>query len=170
MVSDWGAVNERADVDEELISDAIEVAADADTVTLFVGLPERYESEGYDGEHLSMPENHVQLIEAIAEVNSNIVFVLSSSSPIEMPGITKVKGLLEGYLGGQALGGAIANLLFGDANPSGKLAETFPKQLSDNPSFLNFPSEGNKVEYKEGIFVGYRYYDKKNLEPLFPIG
>ena len=117
-----------------------------------------------------MPENHVQLIEAIAEVQSNIVVVLSNGAPIEMPWIGKVKGILEGYLGGQALGGAIADLLFGDANPSGKLAETFPKVLSDNPSYLNFPGEGDKVEYKEGVFVGYRYYDAKNIEPLFPFG
>ncbi|MBT2697161.1 glycoside hydrolase family 3 C-terminal domain-containing protein [Bacillus sp. ISL-40] len=157
-------------VDEELLSEAKEVAAGADTVILFVGLPDRYESEGYDREHLRMPDNHVHLIESISEVNSNIVVVLSNGAPIETPWITRVKGLLEGYLGGQALGGAIADLLFGDANPSGKLAETFPKQLSDNPSYLNFPGEGDRVEYKEGIFVGYRYYDKKNLEPLFPFG
>jgi len=87
-----------------------------------------------------------------------------------MPWVDKVKGLLEAYLGGQALGGAIADLLFGDANPSGKLAETFPKKLSDNPSYLNFPGEGDRVEYREGIFVGYRYYDKKDIEPLFPFG
>ncbi|MBT2730513.1 glycoside hydrolase family 3 C-terminal domain-containing protein [Bacillus sp. ISL-75] len=161
---------DRDAVDEELLSEAKEVAAGADTVILFVGLPDRYESEGYDREHLRMPDNHVQLIESISEVNSNIVVVLSNGAPIEMPWITKVKGLLEGYLGGQAVGGAIADLLFGDANPSGKLAETFPKQLSDNPSYLNFPGEGDRVEYKEGIFVGYRYYDKKNLEPLFPFG
>lgn len=157
-------------VNNELINEAKEAAAGADTVILFVGLPDRYESEGYDRQHLQLPENHAHLIEAIAEVNHNIVVVLSNGAPIEMPWISKVKGLLEGYLGGQALGGAIADLLFGDATPSGKLAETFPKQLSDNPSFLNFPGEGNKVEYKEGIFVGYRYYDKKNLEPLFPFG
>lgn len=158
------------EVDEKLINEAKEVAINAETVVLFVGLPDRYESEGYDREHLRIPENHVSLIEAIAEVNQNIVVVLSNGAPIEMPWINKVKGLLEGYLGGQALGGAIADLLFGEANPSGKLAESFPKRLSDNPSFLNFPGEGDKVEYKEGIFVGYRYYDKKEIEPLFSFG
>ncbi|PFE01324.1 glycosyl hydrolase [Bacillus cereus] len=157
-------------LDENMINVAKEVAAGADTVVLFVGLPDRYESEGYDRKHLHMPENHVQLIEAVAEVQSNIVVVLSNGAPIEMPWIGKVKGILEGYLGGQALGGAIADLLFGDANPSGKLAETFPKVLSDNPSYLNFPGEGDIVEYKEGVFVGYRYYDTKNIEPLFPFG
>ncbi|CRK83387.1 glycoside hydrolase family 3 C-terminal domain-containing protein [Neobacillus massiliamazoniensis] len=158
------------EVDDHLISEAKEVAAGADTVILFVGLPDRCESEGYDREHLRMPENHVRLIEAIGEVQSNIVVILSNGAPIEMPWMGKVKGILEGYLGGQALGGAMADLLFGDANPSGKLAETFPKALSDNPSYLNFPGEGDKVEYKEGVFVGYRYYEKKNIEPLFPFG
>lgn len=158
------------EVDEALIKEAKEVAASADSVILFVGLPDRYESEGYDREHLRMPENHIQLINKIAEVQSNIVVVLSNGAPIEMPWIGKVKAILEGYLGGQALGGAIADLLFGEANPSGKLAETFPKVLSDNPSYLNFPGEGDRVEYKEGLFVGYRYYDKKNIEPLFPFG
>lgn len=158
------------DVDENLINEAKKIAESADTAVLFVGLPDRYESEGFDRKHLQMPKNHVQLIEAIAEVQSNIVVVLSNGAPIEMPWIGKVKGILEGYLGGQALGGAIADLLFGDANPSGKLAETFPEVLSDNPSYLNFPGEGDKVEYKEGVFVGYRYYDAKNIEPLFPFG
>ncbi|MEW9575164.1 glycoside hydrolase family 3 C-terminal domain-containing protein [Bacillus toyonensis] len=158
------------DVDENLINEAKKIAESADTAVLFVGLPDRYESEGFDRNHLQMPENHVLLIEAIAEVQSNIVVVLSNGAPIEMPWIGKVKGILDGYLGGQALGGAIADLLFGDANPSGKLAETFPEVLSDNPSYLNFPGEGDKVEYKEGVFVGYRYYDAKNIEPLFPFG
>ncbi|PGU35867.1 glycoside hydrolase family 3 C-terminal domain-containing protein [Bacillus cereus] len=157
-------------VDENMINEAKKVAESADAAVLFVGLPDRYESEGFDRKHLQMPKNHVQLIEAIAEVQNNIVIVLSNGAPIEMPWIGKVKGILEGYLGGQALGGAIADILFGDANPSGKLAETFPKVLSDNPSYLNFPGEGDKVEYKEGVFVGYRYYDKKKIEPLFPFG
>ncbi|SMQ72087.1 beta-glucosidase [Bacillus sp. OV166] len=158
------------EIDGTLLAEAKEVAAQADTVILFAGLPDRYESEGYDREHLRMPENHRLLVEAVAEVNRNIIVVLSNGSPIEMPWIGKVRGILEAYLGGQALGGAIADLLFGDANPSGKLAESFPKQLSDNPSFLNFPGEGDKVEYKEGIFVGYRYYDTKKVEPQFPFG
>jgi beta-glucosidase len=157
-------------VDENLINEAKAVAQRADTAILFVGLPDRYESEGYDREHLRIPENHHQLIEAVAEVNSNVVVVLSNGAPIEMPWLDKVKAVLEAYLGGQALGGAIADILFGIANPSGKLAETFPVKLSDNPSYFNFPGEGDKVEYKEGIFVGYRYYDKKEIEPLFPFG
>ncbi|WP_110932988.1 glycoside hydrolase family 3 C-terminal domain-containing protein [Paenibacillus bouchesdurhonensis] len=158
------------EIDAEYIAQAKEAAGKADVAILFIGLPDRYESEGYDREHLSIPDNQIALIEAVASVQPNLVAVLSNGAPIEMPWLSKVKSVLEGYLGGQALGGAIASLLFGEVNPSGKLAETFPMKLSDNPSFLNFPGDGDKVEYKEGIFVGYRYYDAKEIEPLFPFG
>lgn len=165
-----GYFRDKDTIDETLIDEAKEVASQSEIVILFAGLPDRYESEGYDRVHLHIPENQKRLIEAVAEVNPNIVVVLSNGAPIEMPWLDKVKGLLEGYLGGQALGGAIADILFGDANPSGKLAETFPNQLSDNPSYLFFPGDGDRVEYREGIYVGYRYYDTKNVEPLFPFG
>ncbi|MEK3752085.1 glycoside hydrolase family 3 C-terminal domain-containing protein [Paenibacillus sp. FSL E2-8871] len=157
-------------INEALLQEARDTAAKGDVAVLFLGLPDNYESEGYDRSHLSLPESHKALIDAVSEVQSNIVVVLSNGSPIEMPWIHKTKGILEGYLGGQAFGGAMADLLFGEVSPSGKLAETFPMKLSDNPSFLNFPGEGDTVEYKEGLFVGYRYYDKKELEPLFPFG
>jgi len=98
------------------------------------------------------------------------VVVLSNGSPIEMPWLDRVPAVLEGYLGGQAWGGALADLLFGKANPSGKLAETFPARLEDTPSFLNFPGESKRVEYREGIFVGYRHYDAMHISPLFPFG
>lgn len=158
------------EIDEVYIAQAKETAGKADVAVLFIGLPDRYESEGYDREHLNIPHNQIALIEAVASIQPNLVAVLSNGAPIEMPWLPKVKSVLEGYLGGQALGGAIASLLFGEVNPSGKLAETFPMKLSDNPSFLNFPGDGDKVEYKEGIFVGYRYYDAKEIEPLFPFG
>ena len=157
-------------VDDELMKEAKKVAADADVVIVFAGLPERYESESYDRKHMNIPKNHSALIEAVAEVQSNIVVVLSNGSAIEMPWINEVNGVLEAYLGGQALGGAIADILFGHANPCGKIAETFPLELSHNPSYINFPGEGDKVEYKEGIFIGYRYYDKTNTKILFPFG
>ncbi|MEH7098171.1 glycoside hydrolase family 3 C-terminal domain-containing protein [Neobacillus vireti] len=158
------------DTNNQLLQEAREAARQSSVTVIFVGLPDRYESEGYDREHLRIPKNQSRLIEAVAEEQKNLVVVLSNGAPIEMPWIDSVKGLLEGYLGGQALGGAIADLLFGDTNPSGKLAETFPVRLKDNPSFLNFPGEGDKVEYKEGLFVGYRYYDTKEVKPLFPFG
>lgn len=160
----------RDGINEAMLQEARETAAKANVAVLFLGLPDNYESEGYDRSHLSLPESHKALIDAVAEVQSNIVVVLSNGSPVEMPWIHKTKGILEGYLGGQAFGGAVADVLFGVVSPSGKLAETFPMKLSDNPSFLNFPGEGDTVEYKEGLFVGYRYYDKKEIEPLFPFG
>lgn len=153
-----------------LIEEAVKAAKKAQVAVIFAGLPERYESEGFDRKHLNIPDNHRVLIEAVAEVQNNLIVVLSNGAPIEMPWLDKVKGVLEGYLGGQALGGAIADLLFGIASPSGKLAETFPKKLIHNPSYLNFPGDGETVEYREGIFVGYRHYDTRDVEPLFPFG
>ncbi|GGJ08940.1 glycoside hydrolase family 3 C-terminal domain-containing protein [Paenibacillus hunanensis] len=158
------------DVKDELVQEAVKLANEADVVILFTGLPDRYESEGYDRTHLELPLNHKQLIKELAAVQPNLVVVLSNGSPVTMPWLDQTSAVLEGYLGGQAGGGAVADLLFGEVNPSGKLPETFPVQLSDNPSFLNFPGEGDRVEYREGIFVGYRYYDTKQLEPLFPFG
>ncbi|WP_098743147.1 glycoside hydrolase family 3 C-terminal domain-containing protein [Paenibacillus sp. EZ-K15] len=161
---------DRDELDATLIEEAKQAAGEADAAVIFAGLPDRYESEGYDRKHLNMPSNQNQLIEAIAAVQSNVVIVLMNGSPIEMPWVGQVKSILEAYLGGQASGGAIADLLFGEVNPSGKLAETFPMKKSDNPSFLFFPGEGNRAEYREGIFVGYRYYDAKEVKPLFPFG
>ncbi|WP_277469705.1 MULTISPECIES: glycoside hydrolase family 3 C-terminal domain-containing protein [unclassified Paenibacillus] len=161
---------ESDEVNERLLKEAQDAAGQADVAVLFLGLPDRYESEGYDRSHLSLPASHKALIDAVAEVQERVIVVLSNGSPVEMPWLSKTKAVLEGYLGGQAVGGAVADLLFGVVSPSGKLAETFPQKLSDNPSFLNFPGEGDRVEYKEGLFVGYRYYDKKEIEPLFPFG
>jgi len=161
---------ETDEVDDNLISEAKEIAKKANVVVVFAGLPERYESEGFDRAHMRMPESHNKLIEEVSKVNSNLVVVLSNGAPIEMPWIDKVKGLLETYRGGQAWGGAVADVLFGVVSPSGKLPETFPKKLSDNPSYLFYPGEGDTAEYREGIFVGYRYYDKKEMDVLFPFG
>lgn len=155
---------------EELLAEAKAAAQAAEIAIIFAGLPNRYETEGYDRTHLGLPDNHIALIEAVSAVQPNVIVVLSNGSPVEMPWLPKVKSVLEAYLGGQAQGSAIADLLFGDANPCGKLAETFPVQLSDNPSYLFFPGENDRVEYREGLFVGYRYYDSKKVEPLFPFG
>lgn len=159
---------ESDDINADLLREACDTAAKADAAVLFLGLPDRYESEGYDRSHLLLPASHKALIEAVAEVQSEIIVVLSNGAPVEMPWLHRAKAVLEGYLGGQAFGGAVADLLFGEVSPSGKLAETFPMKLSDNPSFLNFPGEGDTVEYKEGLFVGYRYYDKKKSSRCSP--
>jgi beta-glucosidase len=156
--------------DTVLIQEAVQSAAKADTAVIFAGLPDTYESEFFDRKHMRMPEGHNKLIEAVAKVQKNVVVVLSNGSPVEMPWIGQVKAVLEMYLGGQASGGAAADIIFGGVNPSGRLAETFPRKLSDNPSYLNFPGDKSKVEYREGIFVGYRYYDAAEVEPLFPFG
>ncbi|RMA69300.1 glycoside hydrolase family 3 C-terminal domain-containing protein [Petrotoga olearia] len=158
------------EIDEELIEKAKKAAKESDVAVILAGLPERYESEGYDREHMQMPQSHNKLIEEITNVQPNTVVVLSNGAPVEMPWVDKVKALLESYLGGQAWGGAVTDILFGEVNPCGKLAETFPKKLSHNPSYLNFPGEDDRVEYREGVFVGYRYYDKKQIDPLFPFG
>lgn len=157
-------------VDEALINQAAETAAHANTAVLFCGLPDAYESEGYDRDHMRMPESHNRLIEAVAKAQPNTVVVLFNGSPVEMPWINRVKSVLECYLGGQAAGGAVADLIFGDAVPCGKLAETFPVRLEQNPSFLNFPGGRLEVTYGEGLFVGYRYYEAKREKPLFPFG
>ncbi|WP_334073305.1 MULTISPECIES: glycoside hydrolase family 3 C-terminal domain-containing protein [Paenibacillus] len=158
------------EIETALIEAAAETAANAEVAVVFAGLPDRYESEGYDRTHLSIPESHLALIEAVAARQPNLVVVLCNGAPVEMPWLDKTKAVLEGYLGGQAFGGAVADLLLGIANPSGRLAETFPVRLSDNPSYLFFPGEGDRVEYREGPFVGYRYYDTKEIKPLFAFG
>ena len=156
--------------DETLLQEAITLAKESDVAVIFAGLPDSFESEGFDRTHLNMPANQNELIARISEVQPNVVVVLHSGSPIAMPWIDKVAGVLQMYLAGQASGGAAVNLLFGDATPCGKLAETFPLHLEDNPSYLNFPGNREKVCYQEGVFIGYRYYDKKKMDVLFPFG
>ena len=155
---------------EERLAEAVAAAKTAKTAVVFAGLPDSYESEGYDRKHMRMPECQNRLIEAVAEANPNTVVVLYNGSPVEMPWIGKAAAVLEAYLGGQAVGEATVRVLFGDVNPSGHLPETFPVQLEDNPSYLYYGGEGNRTEYREGVFVGYRYYDKKNMKVLFPFG
>ena len=155
---------------DEMIAEAVAAAKAAKVAVVFAGLPDAYESEGYDRTHMAMPACQNKLIEAVADANPNTVVVLHNGSPVEMPWIGKVKGVLEAYLGGQAVGLAVVRVLYGDVNPSGHLPETFPVKLSDNPSYLYYGGEGNEADYREGIFVGYRYYDKKDMEVLFPFG
>ena len=157
-------------IDQVMLDQAVEVAKEADVAVIFAGLPDAFESEGYDRSHMRMPDCQNTLISEIAKVQENIVVVLHNGSPVEMPWADQVKGILEAYLGGQAVGQAEVDILFGKVNPSGKLAETIPYKLSDNPSYLNFPGDGQKVEYKEGVFVGYRYYDTKEMPVRYPFG
>ena len=160
----------RDEATAEMIAEAVDAAKKAKAAVVFAGLPDSYESEGYDREHMRMPDCQVRLIEAVAEANPSTVVVLHNGAPVEMPWIGKVKGVVEAYLAGQAVGEAVVRILFGDANPCGKLPETFPLKLEDNPSYLYYGGEGNVTEYREGVFVGYRYYDKKKMDVLFPFG
>ena len=161
---------EKDEIDEALVTEAVKAAKEAEVAVIFAGLPDAFESEGYDRVHMKMPNCQNHLIQEVCNVQPNVVVVLHNGSPVEMPWADEVKGILEAYLGGQAVGAAEAKILFGDANPCGKLAETIPYKLSDNPSYLNFPGDGETVEYKEGIFVGYRYYDKKEMPVRYPFG
>lgn len=161
---------EKDEIDEALVKEAVKAAKEAEVAVIFAGLPDAFESEGYDRVHMKMPNCQNHLIHEVCNVQPNVVVVLHNGSPVEMPWADEVKGILETYLGGQAVGAAEAKILFGDANPCGKLAETIPYKLSDNPSYLNFPGDGETVEYKEGVFVGYRYYDKKEMSVRYPFG
>ncbi len=157
-------------MDEALAAKAVKAAANADVAVIFAGLPDSFESEGYDRKHLGMPNCQNALIEAVAEAQPNTIVVLHNGAPIEMPWLGKVKAVLEAYLGGQAVGGAVVNVLYGNANPSGRLAETFPLRIQDTPCYLNYGGEHDKSVYSEGVFVGYRYYTSKEMEVLFPFG
>ena len=156
--------------DEAMLKEAIETAGQADIAVVFAGLPDSFESEGYDRTHLRMPDCQNRLIEEIAKVQPNIVVVLHNGAPVEMPWIHKVKAVVEAYLGGQAVGSAVANVLYGKINPSGRLPETFPLRLQDTPCYLTYGGERDRVEYREGVFVGYRYYTSKEMPVLFPFG
>lgn len=158
------------EVNDGLIKDACRIAEKADVALLFIGLTDSYESEGYDRNHMRLPNSHNALVDAVAKVNPNTVVVLSGGSTVEMPWLSKAKGLLNAFLGGEASGAAIADILTGKVNPSGKLSETYPLALSDNPSYKYFPGTEVTTEYRESIFVGYRYYDKAEKEVLFPFG
>lgn len=155
---------------KKLFMDAVEAAKKADTVLLFIGLTEGFESEGFDRKNLQLPSVHNELVQAVSNVNPNLVVVLTGGSPVELPWFDEVKGILGTYLGGQAGAGGIADILSGSVNPSGKLAETYPLCLTDTPCNANFPGNPLTVEYRESIFVGYRYYDKVEKPVRFPFG
>lgn len=152
------------------IEKACELARQADVVLLYIGLDEVTEAEGLDRQNMQIPANQVDLLNELYEVNPNIVAVLSCGSAAEMPWIDKVKGLVHGYLSGQAGAKAILNVITGKVNPSGKLAETYPLHYEDTPSYHYFPGKEVSVEYREGPYIGYRYYDTADVPVLFPFG
>jgi len=159
------------DDDDALLAEAEQVAGSADTVVMIIGLPGADESEGFDRTHMNLPANQLAALKAVASVNPNVVVVLVNGSTVLLGDVTPHgKALVEAWLGGQAAGGAIADVLTGKVNPSGRLAETIPHRLEDNSSYFNFPSDSQVVRYGEGLFIGYRGYDKAHQDVAFPFG
>ncbi len=152
------------------IGEAVELAAKADVVVLVAGLTNEWESEGFDRPNMDLPNKQDELIRRVAAANPKTVVVMNAGSPVSMPWADEVAAILQYWYPGQEGGNALADVLFGDVNPSGKLPTTHPYRLQDSPSYINFPGENGKVQYGEGIFVGYRYYDKKELPVRFPFG
>lgn len=157
-------------ISQLLINDACALAKKSDVVLLFIGLTEEYEAEGYDRTTLELPTSHNRLAEEICEVNDNVVVVLSGGSPVTMPWLSKVKGVLNAYLGGQASGSAVSDIISGKQNPCGKLAETYPLSLKDTQCFGSYPGTVMTTEYRDSVYIGYRYYDTAKKEVLFPFG
>ncbi len=157
-------------IDQALIDEAVRAARAAEVAVLFVGLPDTYESEGFDRTHMRLPDNQLALIDAVTRVNAKTVIVLHGGSAVEMPWADDVAAILNVYLGGQAVGGAAVDVLYGAWNPSGKLAETIPMRLADTPCYTSFPGDGDFVAYHESIYVGYRHYDTRDMAVRYPFG
>lgn len=154
----------------QLTEEAVNVAKNADVAIVFAGLTEDFEGEGYDRETINMPPNHNKLISDVAAANPNTIVVLAGGSVVLMPWLSEVKGLLNSGLGGQAAGAAVANILTGNVNPSGKTSETYPVSFEANPTFGNYPGGPVTSEHKESVYIGYRYYDSANEDVVFPFG
>ena len=152
------------------IAEAVEAAAEADAVVIVAGLTNEWESESYDRINMELPGKQNELIERVAQANPNTIVVLNVGSPVSMPWQQNVRAIVQQWYNSQECGNALADILFGDVNPSGKLATTFPVRYEDNPAFANYPGENGKMHYREGLFVGYRHYDAHGVVPLFPFG
>jgi beta-glucosidase len=155
---------------KDALADAVKLARKADVVIVVASLNDEWESEGFDRVDIKLPGPQNKLIKQVARANKNTIVVLNAGSAVEMPWIDRVPAVLQLWYDSQEQGHALADVLFGDVNPSGKLPTTFPVRLEDNPAYINYPGESGRVRYGEGIFVGYRYYDKKDITPLFPFG
>lgn len=160
----------RSEPDQALVDEAVAAAAGADVAVVMVGLPPVRESEGFDRDDLTLPEQHDRLVAAVAAAHPRTVVALSNGAPVLMPWRDDVAAIVESYLGGQASGGALVDVLFGDVEPGGRLAETFPARQADVAADRWFPGQPRQVEYREGLFVGYRHATTAGVEPLFPFG
>ena len=152
------------------IAEAVELAKKSEKVVLFIGLTDDYEAEGFDRQIMTLPDAHDKLVEEVLKVNKNVVVVLAGGSPVEMPWNDGVNAVLHSYLGGQAGAGAVADILCGDVNPSGKLPETYPMCYNCTPAKNFFPGNPASVEYRESVYIGYRYYDKVERKVRYPFG
>ena len=150
--------------------EALDIAAKADVVLYFFGLNEDSESEGMDRTHMRIPQNQINLLQELVQVNPNLVGVISAGSAIEMPWHHYLKAMLHCYLNGQAGAGAVLDILMGKVNPSGKISETIPRRLEDTPAYRYYPSQERTSEYRESLYVGYRYYDTAKVPVLYPFG
>jgi beta-glucosidase len=157
-------------VDDRLVAEAVAAARDADVAVVAVGLPDGYESEGRDRPHLRLPPTHDALVAAVAAAHDRVVVVLANGAPVQMPWVDDVAAVVEGYLGGQAAGGGLADVLTGAATPCGRLAETFPRHLEDLPTARQFPGGPNTAAHREGLYVGYRFHETVGGDVLFPFG
>ena len=157
---------------DNLLQEAIDVAARADVAIVCVGLDSEWESEGYDRPTIDLPldGNQDRLVAAVAKVNPRTIVINQSGTPISMPWVDKVQGIIQGWYQGQEAGRAIADVLLGKCSPGGKLPVTFPKRVEDNPAYHNWPGECGRVVYGEGLFIGYRHYESVKIPPLFPFG
>ncbi|WP_322490463.1 glycoside hydrolase family 3 C-terminal domain-containing protein [Chloroflexus sp.] len=156
--------------EDDPIEEAVALAARSHVAIVFAGLTKEWESEGFDRIDMDLPGRQNELIRRVAAVNPRTIVVLNVGSPLQMPWLDEVAAVALAWYGGQEAGNAIADVLFGVADPGGRLPTTFPKRLADNPAYINYPGENGHVLYGEGLFVGYRYYDRKSVEPLFPFG
>ncbi|KAG8737886.1 hypothetical protein FRC12_016991 [Ceratobasidium sp. 428] len=155
---------------EAALASAAKAAAEADAVIAVVGLNHEWESEGFDRPTLSMPGRQDELIEAVANANKNTIVVIQAGSAVSMPWVDKVAGILQGWYLGNEAGNAIGDVLFGKVNPSGRLPISLPRREEDIPAHLSFGSEMGKVHYQEDVFVGYKHYQARKVDPLFPFG
>ena len=165
-----GYRDDKDETDAELLNEAVKVAKEADVAVLFIGLPDNFESEGYDRKHLNLPNCQNELVEKILEVQKQVVVVLHNGAPVIMPWKDEVDGIIEAYLGGEAVGRATVEVLTGEKNPCGCLAETFPNRLEDTPCYLTYGKGFDNADYSEGVFVGYRHYTSRKIDTAFPFG
>ncbi len=170
--ADWLPLQIRCmqEIPADSIDRAAALAARSDVAIVFAGLTNEWESEGFDRPDMDLRGKQAELIQRVATANAKTIVVLNTGAPVTMPWLERVPAVLQAWYGGQEMGNAIADVLFGDVNPSGKLPTSFPRHLQDNPAYLNYPGENGRVLYGEGLYVGYRYYEKKRIEPLFPFG